>query len=176
MKRIIILLLALLLIGTIVYAGGRGQGSTGDTRIRIMTRWAGDAPEARFFRQRLTEWNSQGNGITIVDESLSDESAYLERLRTSMAAGNQPEIFIEYGGSRIQDYVNAGVLLNLQPYLDADPAWRDSFLSGIFDNWIFPGRPGVYGVPCQFYAIFLFYNKSMLRELGFNNPPATFDE
>ena len=177
MKKIIILLLGLILIGSYAFAAGaRNQGAAGDTRIRIMTRWSDDAPLSRFWRQKVAEWNNQKNGITIVDESLSEEAAYLDKLRTSIASGNQPEIFIEYGGSRIQDYVQAGILLNVQPYLDADPAWKNTFLDDVFDQWIFPGSPGAYGIPCQFYAVFLFYNKSMLSQAGFSNPPANFDE
>ena len=177
MKRIIILLLGLVLVGTLVFAGGsKASSSSGDIRIRMMTRWSDDAPLSRFWRSKVADWNNQKNGITIIDESASDEAAYLDKLRSSIATGNQPEIFIEYCGSRIQDYVEAGILLDVQPYLDADPAWRDSFLNDLSGKWHFASRPGTYGVPCQFYAVFLFYNKQMLANVGINNPPSTLDE
>jgi ABC-type glycerol-3-phosphate transport system substrate-binding protein len=178
MKKTIMLLLGLVLAGALVFGGGSRAADSGgqDIKIRIMTRWSDDAPLSRYWREKVAEWNNQKNGITIVDESLSDEAAYLDKLRSSIATGNQPEIFIEYGGSRIQDYVEAGILLDVQPYLNADPAWRDSFLNDLFDKWHFTSRPGTYGVPCQFYSVFLFYNKKLLADAGFSKPPATLDE
>ena len=158
-------------------AGASGDGgSAGDTTIRIMTRWSDDAPFSVYFRNQIAEFNNSGRGITIVDESLSEEAAYLDKLRTSIATGNQPEIFIEYGGSRIIDYVEAGILLDFQPYLDADPEWRDSFLDDLFDKWHFDEYPGTFGIPCQFYAVLLFYNKELLAANGFDGPPESLDE
>jgi ABC-type glycerol-3-phosphate transport system substrate-binding protein len=178
MKKRLVLLAGLVLMGTVVFGGGSKASDSGgkDIKIRIMTRWSDDAPLSRYWREKVAEWNNQKNGITIIDESLSEEAAYLDKLRSSIATGNQPEIFIEYGGSRIQDYVEAGILLDVQPYLDADPAWRDSFLNDLADKWHFASRPGTYGVPCQFYSVFLFYNKKLLAEAGYSNPPATLDE
>ena len=176
MKKTLFMLLILLLAGTMVFAGGQKSAGGNETKIRIMTRWSDDAPLSKYFRDKVAEWNNQKNGVTIVDESLSDEAAYLDKLRSSIATGNQPEIFCEYGGSRIQDYVQAGILVDVQPYLDADTAWRDSFLNDLFDKWHFPSTPGTYGVPCQFYAVFLFYNKAKLNDIGFSNPPANLDE
>lgn len=151
--------------------------ASGDgVQIRIMTRWSDDAPFSVYYRQKVEEFNAENNGITIVDESLSEEAAYLDKLRSSIATGNQPEIFIEYGGARLMDYVEAGILLDLAPYLEEDTAWRDAFLDDVFDKWLYDDYPGTWGVPCQFYSVFLFYNKQLLADNGFENPPATMDE
>lgn len=40
-------------------------------------------------------------------------------------------VFYDFGGSRDLDYVAAGAILDLEPYLEADPQWRDRFL----DYW-----------------------------------------
>ena len=176
MRKVIFILLALVLAGTFVYAKGKRAIASPETKIRVMTRSSDDTPDSRYWREMVAEWNARKNGITIVDESIFDETAYLEKLRSSVAARNQPEIFIEYGASRIQNYVEAGILLDVQPYLNADQAWRDSFLNDLFYKWYFPGYSGTYGVPSHFYAVFLFYNKAQLAEVGFNDPPATLDE
>lgn len=190
-SKVLAVLLALCMGVTLLTACGGGAASTGggsaggasagggkaeDVQIRIMTRWSDESPFSVYFRDKVKEFNEMDNGITIVDESLSDEAAYLDKLRSSIASGNQPEIFIEYGGSRIQDYVEAGILLDMQPYLDADPDWEGSFLDDLFDKWHFESTPGTYGVPTQFYAVMLYYNKSVLAEHGFDTPPETMDE
>jgi ABC-type glycerol-3-phosphate transport system substrate-binding protein len=169
--------ICLLFIAAVFSACSKAGGSSDKVSIRIMTRWSDDAPYSKFWRSKLEEFNkTNADGITITDESLSDESAFLDKLRSSIATGNQPEIFIEYGGSRIVDYVEAGILLDVQPYLDADPAWRDSFLDDLFDKWHFENYPGTFGIPTQFYAVFLFYNKKILADAGFTAPPENIDE
>jgi ABC-type glycerol-3-phosphate transport system substrate-binding protein len=177
MKKLLLGLFVLFFTAAFVFAGGGQQASAdGDIKLRIMTRWSDDAPMSVYWRNMVADWNNQKNGITLIDESLSDETAYFDKLRSSIATGNQPDIFIEYGGSRIQDYVDAGILLDIQPYLDADPTWRDSFLNDVFDKWHFANKAGTYGVPAQFYSVFLFYNKKMLADAGFTAPPTTIDE
>lgn len=157
-------------------ASSSDSASGDNTQIRIMTRWSDDAPFSVYYREQVEAFNAADNGITIVDESLSDEASYLDKLRSSIATGNQPEVFIEYGGARLLDYVEAGILLDIQPYLDADTAWKDAFLDDVFDKWYYDGYPGVYGVPCQFYSVFLYYNKQILADNGFDAPPETFEE
>lgn len=189
-RRLLSLTLMIMLICAIFSGCGGGGASTAQdsaaqsgeapaanaTQVRIMTRWSDDAPFSVYYRQKVEEFNAQGSGITIVDESLSDEAAYLDKLRSSIATGNQPEIFIEYGGARLQDYVEAGILLDMKPYLDEDPAWRDAFLDDVFDKWLYNDYPGTWGIPCQFYSVFLFYNKQLLADNGFDGPPETFED
>ncbi|MDR1288274.1 MAG: extracellular solute-binding protein [Treponema sp.] len=169
------LVLVILALMTAACSGGSGDSRSGNITVRIMTRWSDEAPYSVFWRGKIKEFNAQKNGVTIVDESLSDEASFLDKLRSSIATGNQPEVFIEYGGARIVDYVEAGILLDVQPSLDDDPAWRDSFLDDLFDKWRFADYPGTFGIPTQFYAVLLFYNKQMLARAGFNEPPADFD-
>ena len=94
MKKVVFMLLTLVLAGTMIFAGGQRASEGAETRIRIMTRWSDDAPLSKYWRDMVAAWNNRKSGITIVDESLSDEAAFLDKLRSSIATGNQPEIFI----------------------------------------------------------------------------------
>lgn len=157
-----------------------GSGAASETpkasgqniEIRLASRWGGEETLSTYFRSKIEEFNAQKNGITIVADHVTDEQQYLDKLASQIGAGTQPEIFIEYGGTRIKDYVESGILLDLKPYLDADPAWRDSFLP-LFDKWQFEG--GTYGVPVMLYAIVLYSNEDVLKTNGLE-VPKTFEE
>lgn len=182
-KKLISLCLTVVMVVTLAGCGtktsdsknkGDSAKSGEDITIRMTTRWSGEDPAAVYFRDQIKVFNDLDNGITVVADNIGNEDSYLDKLRTQIATGNQPEIFIEYGGSRISDYVEGDILLDIQPYLDADPEWRDGFLN-LFDKWQYEGMEGTYGVPCQFYSILLFYNKRILEENGIE-VPKTMDE
>lgn len=135
-----------------------------------------DASE-EYYIQKLDEFNAMDNGITVELTNINTESEYLERLSTDFASGDTPNVFQEYGGSRCLDYMEANALLNLQPYLEADQDWYDTFMESCWEPAHFEeyGYEGLYCVPYTNYQIVLFYNKDILAE---NNVevPTTWDE
>ena len=174
MKKAFGILLALVLLASAnVFAEGKKETGKNVT-IRVTTRWSDDAPDSKYFRDMIEKYNSLGKGITVVGEHIQNEDSYLDKLRTQFATGTPPNLFIEYGGSRIVDYVAAGALVDYKPYLDKEPAWRDTFLP-LWDKWEYKQYPGIYGIPVQFYAVCLYYNKAIFAKLGLN-PPTTLDE
>lgn len=89
----------------------------------------------------------------------------------------------QVGGSGIYDtvlidtiwpaeFAKAGIVLDLTDKLPAD------FKTGVFDTAFAGGeyQNHFYGVPWLNDAEFLFYNKKMLADAGFSNPPKTWDE
>jgi len=175
MKRITLLLLALILPVALFAAGGQEKANDGgDVTIRVLSRWSDELPTSVYFREAVEMFNDADNGIKVEGEHINDETSYLDKLRTQFAIGEYPNVFFEYGGSRIVDYVESGLLLDLQPALDADPSWRDSFLP-LFDKWQYTQFPGTFGVPAEFYAVTIFYNTDIFSKVGVT-PPATLDE
>lgn len=180
MKRLCYLFLILaLLFPSFVFARGEseksGAASQKATTISVMAEWSSDSPGSKVFRDKMDEISASDRGIIVEQEMIGDETSYYNKLRTRFATGEFPDVFLDFGGARSYDYVQSGVLVDLSPWLDADPAWRDSFLS-IIDDWKYPEYPGaVYGVPTAFYVVGIFYNKAIFAELGLT-PPATIEE
>lgn len=175
MKKLSILLFALVLPVVLFAAGGQDAVSEdGDVTIRVLSRWSDEMPTSIYFREVIEEINAADNGIIIEGEHINDETSYLDKLRTQFAIGEYPNVFYEYGGSRIVDYVESGLLMDLQPALDADPTWRDSYLP-LFDKWQYDQFPGTFGIPAEFYAVTIFYNEEIFNKVGVS-APATLDE
>lgn len=143
--------------------------------LKVSSKYGGTGANDAYYKQRVEAFNALDNGITVEMDNISTESDYLDKLATSFADGNTPNVFVEFGGSRCLDYVEAGALVDLQPYLDYDRAWADSIMDGIWAATRYDGMEGTWGIPFHLYQVCLFYNKDILSANGME-PPATFDE
>ncbi len=131
--------------------------------------------------EELTVWNAivddfqaQNPNIT-VNVEVSDWTAYWEKLKTMLAAGNPPDLFA-MDAPYYLDYQTRGVLKNLQPYLDANP----DMLQGVYPQTLeaYQTADGYFGLPRDFQTIVLFYNKDMFDAAGLAYPTAdwTYDD
>lgn len=130
-----------------------------------------------YYEEKIQEFNDSGKGITVELTNITTEADYIDRLSTDFASGDIPNVFMEYGGARCLDYMEAGALLNLEPYLDADPDWYNSIQESAWEPAKFDsyGYEGLYCIPYSNYQIVLFYNKDILEENGVE-VPTTWDE
>ncbi|CAL9533556.1 Multiple sugar-binding protein [Streptomyces sp. enrichment culture] len=99
---------------------------------------------------------------------------YTDRMRTAMGSPNAPDIFFNWGGGSISDFVAEDMLIDLTPILDEDPEFKDAFIPSILDSGSVDGR--YYGIPMRgVQPVILFYNKTAFAEAGVE-PPATWDD
>jgi xylobiose transport system substrate-binding protein len=99
---------------------------------------------------------------------------YRDKLHVSMGTADAPDVFYNWGGGSIRTYARDGLLVDLTPYLDKDPAWQKQFLPTVLDAGTIDGK--FYGIPARgMQPIILFYNKKVFRELNLQ-PPRTWQE
>lgn len=146
-----------------------------DITIRVSSKYGGTGDNDNFYKNRVEEFNALDNGITVEMDNISTESDYLDKLATSFADGNTPNVFVEFGGSRCLDYVEADALVDMTPYLEYDTEWKNSIIDGIWDATQYEGIDGTWGIPFHLYDVCLFYNKEILEKYDLE-PPVTFDE
>ena len=142
--------------------------------IRILTRLSSNQPNAVAFRERVAEFMALNPHITVEDLSIEDEDSYNSKLSTAVGTGDVPELFATYGGASFINYAQNNVALDLTEALNADPAWRDTFLP-VFENFQFDTLDGTYAVPYEFFAIAMFYNQELFEQIG-ATPPTTIEE
>lgn len=149
-----------------------------DVTIRVMTKLGGGSEDAEsaYYESMVEKFNEMDNGITVEMTNITTESDFIDKLSTDFASGDAPNVFYDFGGSRDLDYIEAGAILDLEPYLEADQDWYDSFLEyweiGDFSDY---GYEGIYAVPWSCYQVVLFYNKTILEENNIE-VPTTWDE
>jgi xylobiose transport system substrate-binding protein len=99
---------------------------------------------------------------------------YTDKLHVSMGSDNKPDVFYNWGGGSIRTYARDGLLVDLSPEFEKDPAWKDSFLPSVLEAGTIDGK--YYGVPARgMQPVILFYNKKVFADLGVQ-PPRTWTE
>jgi multiple sugar transport system substrate-binding protein len=106
-----------------------------------------------------------------VTVEVADWDSYWEKLRVQMAGGTPPDVFA-MDAPLYPDWQSRGVLLNMQPYIDADPAMMEGVYPITLDAYKTPD--GLFGLPRDFQTIVLYYNKDMFDAAGVAYPNDTW--
>ncbi len=93
--------------------------------------------------------------------------------QTQLVAGTPPDI-IDVQGMLWAEYAAADGLVDMTPYLAAEPDVRDRFNPDGLPLWQLEGRQ--YMLPYYFSKSLLVYNKQMFSDAGISGPPQNFDQ
>lgn len=178
--RKIIILLSLFFTAIILFSCGGNTSKSkkdkdGNIIITVASRYGSDVPDEIYYRKKVEEFNDNNNGIKIEMDNIPSETSYLDKLRVSFANGDTPNVFIEYGGSRTLDYLEANALLNMEPHFEEDKDWYDTFYPSMFRELKYEGYQGLWGVPFKSYTILIYYNKDMFKKHDITVPESFND-
>ena len=177
-KIVVILLLASMLLSacagaaTSTPAAGTNPTTSGVTEITFMM-W-GAPEELTVWQAVVDDFHAANPGIK-VNVDVSDWDSYWTKLNTLIAGGKPPDVFA-MDAPLFLDWQSRGALLNLQPYIDANPGFLDNFYPQTLTAYKTPD--GYYGLPRDFQSIVLFYNKDMFDAAKVAYPTAdwTYDD
>lgn len=93
--------------------------------------------------------------------------------QTQLAAGTPPDVVDLQGGIGIE-YAAQGALLDLTPYLTAQPEVKARFNADYLNNWVWQGKNWL--VPFYVAKTLLFYNKPLFQKAGIAATATSFDE
>jgi multiple sugar transport system substrate-binding protein len=127
--------------------GGGDADDGGPVAIRFS--WWGNDERAQITNQAVDAFEAANPGITVETESV-DFNAYFDRLATSVAAGDEPDV-ITMGGAYPREYADRNVLLDLaevSEHLDLSALDEHAMAGGNFDGTQYAVPTGVntYGV------------------------------
>jgi len=165
-------------------------GSDDDGPVTIRFSWWGNDERAKVTNEAVRAFEKANPGITVRTESI-DFNSYFDRLATSVAAGDEPDV-ITMGGAYPREYADRGVLLDLKTVsaeLDLSALDEGALSNGSFDGAQYGVPTGVntYGVIAN-PAIFLAAGVELpdddtwswddyyriATEISANNPEGTF--
>jgi len=99
----------------------------------------------------------------------------LETKLQALAATDALPDYFQLKGSMTYDFAKNGAMKPIDIVLDKDAAWKNIYIDGMFDEFTYDGH--VYGAPKMLAAVsMIYYNKAILKEVGYEQPPKYWDE
>jgi multiple sugar transport system substrate-binding protein len=145
-------------------------GYTGPEATITYSIW-GDPQEIKA-QQAIVDAFHEANPKITVKVTVSDWEPYWDKLQTSIAGGDAPDVFA-MDGPLFPDYQTRDVLLDLKPFID-----RDGYdLGQLADQAVadFTTPDGQFGLPRDLNVVALYYNKAMFDAAGIPYPDDTWD-
>lgn len=84
-------------------------------------------------------------------------------VKNSFVTGESIDI-VSFWPHQMRTFVDLGMALDLTPYLEADPSWRDSWISGVLQDGCFDGR--YYALPYRSSYPLLLVNRELAAAAG----------
>lgn len=139
--------------------------------LTLWSHWAAEQIKRDFVEEAVKRFEAANSGVKI-KITWYEKTALYAALRTSLRAGNAPDIF--YAEPDQVEYMDNGLLLDLSPL-----NWGN-VESWAKQAWTYKGKP--YGLPLEAWTVELYTNRDLLREIGVTVPasqqlsPAGFAE
>jgi raffinose/stachyose/melibiose transport system substrate-binding protein len=154
---------AVLVAGVIAMAAGAA------TKKSTLTLWSIQNPEAAVPQAAAKSYKAAN-----VKVQLFANDPYKQKIQVAIGANKAPDIFFNWGGGILKSYVDAGKVLDLTPYLKADPAWKNKFFNNVLQTAAYSGH--YYGIPnVGMQPVLLFYNKKIFAANNLT-PPKTWND
>jgi multiple sugar transport system substrate-binding protein len=146
-----------------------------DGRITL-TYWPAPNPQEMQLADSLVRlWNEQNPHIRVRMQSIPVGQSTEEVLLASIAAGTTPDICSNIWPGALYDYTRAGGLIPFDRFADFDSVITSRVPDELVEMFRSPDG-SIYQIPWKTNPVMMIYNKRILRELGYENPPRTYSE
>lgn len=159
--------------GKISTGSDGNSGESGDkVKISFLSRYANDDNRRdQYYLEKVDEFLDENPNVEIEDLSITDSSSYMSKMKTMIAAGDVPDLFIcSYEMPRYEMAKN-GTIANLEDIINSSD-WTGPSDSKWFEGYTFEseGLDGIYGIPNALGTAPLFINKKIFSDLGLEIP------
>ncbi len=140
----------------------------------VVTWWhISTAEEHKNLWQSMADEYMAAHPNVTIEITVLENEAFKTKMTTVMQASDPPDIFQSWGGGVMNEYAEAGLMLDITPYLD-EGGWRETFAPGALGVYSYKDKN--YGVPWDMGMIGFWYNKALFAQAGIDAPPTTWAE
>ena len=178
MKRILATLLVLVMVCSLAACGEKegdkgGSSSNGSkTEIKLWSITVDTDSNRKAYETAIAEVNKQFPDYEIKMEATENE-AYKEKIKNAMAANSvDADIFFTWSGGFLNEFVKQDRVYELDSAFEGIKG--KDIEDKMFANVTFNGH--IYAVPTTMNIVAMFANMDMLKSVGYNDVPKTYDE
>ena len=171
-KRILSLLLTMTLLLSIPVLPASAQEEGEEVEAATIYLWTAWTPEAGI-QEMIDRFNEIYPQIEVIPVQFSNNTDGNLKVDTTLAMGTGIDVVFNFGVDRVDARANAGLMLDLTPYIE-----RDQFdVADQLGENIYTKDGQYYSLPATSNAYCVFLNKTMLEEAGLETPTSwTIDE
>jgi len=125
--------------------------------------WLWDGNQQPFYEQCAADFSAENSNIS-VEVSQFGWGDYWEGLTTAFATDSAPDVFTDHL-ARYPEFVESGVLVSLNDYVEADGVDVTNYFPGLAELWTSPDGDR-FGLPKDWDTIAMVVNATMLEEAG----------
>lgn len=148
-------------------ASGSQAAPAAKTKVVFWYLWSGDAVPR--IEKLVKDYNAQSTKYEV--EALSVPDA--QKITTAISAGNGPDVTDEFG-SDVGKLASAGVMEPLDDYIAKTNYDLSDFIPASIASMKMDNK--LYALPCNVNLSALYYNKKLLKDAGYTEPPKTMEE
>jgi multiple sugar transport system substrate-binding protein len=131
--------------------------------------------EITFAREVVTAWNKAHPGIKLKFQPVPEGQSSEEIILAAVVGKTTPDIYSNMWQGDVEAYAQAGVLVALDTLKGFKEFIEERCDSSVIKE-ITSLDGHIYQVPWKINPIMIIYNKNIVKNLGLNNPPATYSE
>lgn len=118
----------------------------------------------------VEEFNASHDDVEIQWEAFENES-YKTKVKAAAQAGELPDIFFSWSGAFLGDFAKAGAAMCLDDYYTP---YADQLPEVMLANSTYDGHH--YAAPLTMNVVTLFANMDLLKQVGYDKIPGTYEE
>jgi multiple sugar transport system substrate-binding protein len=170
-KTVTVLASSMMLIGALSACGGGNNGEAANGKVTINV-W-GMGEEAKSLPKIVEDFEKENPNIKVNVQALPWDTAH-DKLLTAVASKKGPDV-LQMGTTWIPEFSSAKALMDLTPYIEQYPELTESnFFPGSITTTKYDNA--TVGVPWYIDTRVLYYRTDLLKEVGYDQAPKTWDE
>jgi len=174
MRNRLLMLLALVLMGSLAFAVGQkeqaaGAQTQGSTNLILMHDKGGN-PNYQPFYEEVGKKAKEATGVGFTPTPYPTTDVYMAAVRAALPTNKAPELFTWWSTYRMKELIDQGLVADLTDLWDKH---KDEYPQGIRDAFTFNNK--VYGLPYSIEYWGVWYNKAVFAKYNLS-VPKTWDE